>query len=312
MTDAAPTDPHDHEQGELAEVLQEVRRIEVQSDRLVSSVMAGSYSSVFRGAGVEFDEVREFVEGDDPRLIDWSVTARQGRPFVKKYVDERELTILFALDLSASMNGGFGIWSARQMAVRVCACLGFSAVRNHDKVGLLTFSGDVDSYTPAKKGRGHALRIVRDGLLARAGGSQGAFEPMLSFVSRVTRRRSVLFVLSDFFGFRGSKELSRCARRHDVVAVRMLSPELFPPETGMVRLRDPETGAVTLVDWQSARVREAYAQRVAAWRDFTAAELERCGADLMDVPVPVRFDKDAVARPILEFFRMRQERGMKR
>jgi len=128
----------------------------------------------------------------------------------------------------------------------------------------------------------------------------------------VLRRRAVLFLVSDFFGFRGSRELVRCARRHDVVAVRMLSPELFPIEAGMMRLRDPETGVVTLVDWQNARVRAAYGQRIAAWREFTAGELDRAGVDLMDVPVPQQPDKDAVARPILQFFRMRERRSMKR
>lgn len=304
------TDPEQPD--ELAQVLEEVRRIEVQSNRLVSSVMAGGYSSVFRGVGVEFDEVREYVEGDDPRMVDWSVTARQGRPFVKKYVDERELTIVFALDLSASMDGGFGLWSARQMAVRVCACLGLSAVRNHDKVGFVAFSGDVDCYVPPKKGRGHALRIVRDGLMTRASSRATSFEPALSFLSRVLRRHAVLFLVSDFFGFRGSRELLHCARRHDVVAVRILSPELYPPEAGLMRVRDPETARSMVVDWRDPRVRSAYVQRTAQWREAVSDEFERAGIDCMDVPVPQRQDKDAVARPILRFFRMREQRGMKR
>ena len=156
-----------HGDAELAELLAEVRRIEVQAKRLVASVMAGGYQSVFRGSGIEFDEVREYVEGDDPRAVDWNVTARVGRPFVKTFVDERELTVLFLADLSASMSTGFGYWSPRQMAARVCACMALSAVANNDRVGMIGFSGGVDEYVPARKGRGHALRVVRDCLALR-------------------------------------------------------------------------------------------------------------------------------------------------
>ena len=155
---------------ELAALLKEVRRIGVQSSRLVDGVMAGSYSSVFRGQGLEFEEVREYVEGDDPRAVDWNVTARIGRPYVKTYVDERDLTVLFLLDLSASMTGGFGVWSARETAARVSACLAFSAIRNGDRVGLVAFSDRVETYVPPRKGVRHALRIVRDCLSLPAHG----------------------------------------------------------------------------------------------------------------------------------------------
>ncbi len=306
---------------DLAEVLAEVRRIEVQSNRLVRSVMAGGYASVFRGAGLEFDEVREFVEGDDPRSIDWKVTARAGKPFVKKYVDEREQTVVFLLDASASMRCGFGAWSARQMAVRLCACMAFAAVRNHDKVGLVTFGKrDVLGFVPAQKGIGHALRIVRDGLVATDDAApvsdpdescDGA-EAALTLASRTLRRRAVVFVVSDFLGPTVGKAMARCALRHDVVAVRIASPDLFPPERGLVRLRDPESGRTTLADFSSARVRDAWLQRVGAWRARLDAEFARCGVDVIDVAVPMRRDADAVSRPILDFFRMRQLRGAKR
>jgi len=300
------------QQDELAAVLEEVRRIEVQSDRLVSSVMAGGYSSVFRGAGIEFEEVREFVEGDDPRLVDWKVTARTGRPFVKKYVDERELTVVFLLDLSASMHGGYGVWSARQMAVRLCACLALAAVRNHDKVGLIAFGQGVEKFVPPQKGRGHALRIVRDGLMLEAAPGPTGFGPPLEFAARVLRRQSVLFLVSDFLGPPIGRPLLRCARRHDLVAVRLLSPELFPPDAGLVRLRDPESGATLVADWNEPRVREAWLQRVAAWRRSVDDELARADVDCMDVPVPTFADREAVARPILRFFRMREQRGAKK
>jgi uncharacterized protein (DUF58 family) len=294
---------------ELTELLREVRRIEVQSRRLASGVMAGGYSSVFRGAGIEVDEVREWVEGDDPRTIDWNVTARVGRPFVKTYVDERERTVLFLLDLSPSMDGGFGTWSARQAAARVCACLALSAIRNDDKVGLVGFGRTVERFVPPKKGLGHALRIVRDCLAIPAARGGTDLAPALEHATRVARRGAIVFVLSDFLAEGWSDALRLCARRHDVVAVRLLAPELSALDAGLVRLRDPETGGTAVVDWRSRRVREAYAARVAAWKARTEEGLRRAKVDRMDVHVPREPERYAVARPILEFFRMRELRG---
>ncbi len=297
---------------ELAELLAEVRRIDVQATRLVSDLIAGGYSSVFRGSGLEFEGVREYVEGDDPRAVDWSVTARMGRPFVKTYVDERERTLLFLLDLSGSMAGGFARWSARQTAARVCACLAFSAVRNNDKVGLIAFREGSHSLVPARKGAGHALRIVRDCLALPGGGAGTDLRPALAFASRAVRRHAILFLVSDFLAEDWGHALALCARRHDVIAVRLLPPELSPPAAGLMRLRDPESGRETVVDWGSRRVRETYAARGAAQRASTEEELRRARVDLMDVPIPRDPDKDAVARPILRFFGMRERRGEKR
>jgi uncharacterized protein (DUF58 family) len=300
---------------DLIALLAEVRRIDVQSSRLVTNLMAGEYSSVFRGAGLEFDGVREYVEGDDPRSVDWNVTARVGRPFIKKYVDEREQTVLFLLDLSPSMGGGFGLWSARQTAARICACLALSAIRNNDKVGLLAFSDGVDRFVPPAKGVGHVLRIVRDCLALPGAGGATDLAPALEYVSRVLRRRSILFLVSDFLADGWSDALNLCARRHDVIAVRLLPPEVARPEAvdaGLLRVVDPESGREDVVDFGSARVRAAFAERVAAWRARTRAAFDRARVDLMDVPIPRRPDPDTVARPILRFFRMRERRGAKR
>jgi uncharacterized protein (DUF58 family) len=284
----------------------------VLTRRLVSDVMAGGYVSVFRGTGIEFEGVREYVEGDDPRAVDGSVTARMGRPFAKTYVPERELTLLFLLDLSASMEGGFGAWSARQTAARVCACLALSAVRNGDKVGLAAFSDGLDAWVPPGKAPGHALRIVRDVLALRGRSAKTDPEPALRFVAQAVRRRAVVFFVSDFLGDGWQRALTRCARRHDVIAVRLLGPELSPPPGGLWRLRDPESGATRVVDAGSARVRAAWERRVAAWRTRTEQDLRRARVDLLDVPVPRVASPDAVAGPILAFFRMRETRGMKR
>lgn len=301
--------------GELAEILDEVRRIEAWSHRLVSGVMAGGYASVFRGSGIEFDELREYVVGDDPRSVDWNVTARLGRPYVKEYEEERERTLLFLLDVSASMSAaGYGYWSARQMAARVCACLALSANENDDRVGLVAFGGRVERFVPPRKGIRHVLRIVRDCLaLPPAPAPRTQAAPALAFAARTLRRRAVVLWMSDFFDDVESRALTLCARRHDLIAVRLLPPELDPrPELGLVDVRDPESGATRRVDFRSSRVREAWRRRVAAWRERTERVLRRAEVDLMDVAIPFERDPDAVVRPILRFFAMRERRETKR
>ncbi|MBK8976100.1 MAG: DUF58 domain-containing protein [Planctomycetes bacterium] len=322
MARARPADAREPEPpaGELAALLKEVRSIEVQSSRLVSGVLAGGYSSVFRGSGIEFDEIREYVPGDDPRSVDWNVTARVGRPFVKEFVEEREHTLVFLLDLSASMDAGFGVWSPRRMAARIAACLALSAVENDDKVGLIAFGAGVERFVPPRKGARHALRIVRDCLALQVTTPTTALAPAVEYASRALRRHAVVFVMSDFLGFGDpagawQRNLALCAHRHDVIAVRILSPELDVDalaEVGPVRLRDPETGAPLLADFRSVRVRQAWRERTAAWRARVTADLRAAKIDVMDVPIPRAPDREAVLRPILEFFRMRQRRGQKR
>lgn len=303
----------DRQSEELAEILHEVRRIEVHTKRLVNGVMAGSYNSVFRGSGIEFDEVREYVDGDDPRSVDWNVTARVGKPYIKRYVEERDLHVFFVFDLSSSMDGGLGAWSARQTAARVCACLGLSATANNDKVGLIAFGERVEKFVPLDKGASHMLRIVRDCLALRASTPHGNLVAGLDYASRAVRRRSVMFVVSDFLGDGWRDAMTNCGRRHDVTAIRVLTPELSPERferlgAGMMRLRDPQTGAVRRVDWRSRRVRAAYAERVAAWDARVHADLRRAQVECLDVPVPVIAKPDSVVRPILEYFRMREMR----
>lgn len=313
---------------ELADLLAEVRRIAVQSRRLAAGVMAGGYTSVFRGAGLEFDSVREYQEGDDRRSVDWNVSARMGRPFVRTYADERELRMLFVLDLSASMDAGFSAWSPRHAAARVCACLALAAVGHGDRVGLLAAGERVERFIPPGRGQGHALRIVRDILALRAhvhaapgeaidghGAGRGTdLGAAFGFVARVMRKRAVVFVLSDFLAppARWTAALSLCARRHDVVAVRLLTPEVLELPARTLRVHDPEGGRARLVDGRSPRVRAAWTAHTSAARQAVDDALRRAGVDRMDVPVPRLPEKDAVARPILEFFRMRELRGRKR
>ncbi|PIE22526.1 MAG: DUF58 domain-containing protein [Planctomycetota bacterium] len=297
---------------QLAELLEEVRRILVLSKRLVAEMMAGGYVSAFRGSGIEFDEVREFVDGDDPRSIDWNVTARTGRPFIKKFIDERERTVINLVDISASMDAGFSFWSLREVAARVCACLSLSAVQNDDKVGLACVSSELDAYVPPRKGMGHVLRIVRDCLVQPGSGQPGDLGAGLEFVSRVLRKHAIVFVISDFLGEGWREALSRCSQRHDVVAVRLLPPELEIPKRGLLRVRDPETGQACVLDFAQRKQREFFGERVRDWRRRCDEDLGRCRVDIMDVEVPREADLDAIARPILDFFRMRAARGSKR
>lgn len=308
---------------DLAGLLALVRRIEAQSGRLVSGVMAGGYQSVFRGSGIEFDTIRDYVEGDDPRAVDQAVTARMGRPFVRTYVEERDLTMLLLLDLSASMvDGGFAAWSARQTAARVAACLALSATHNDDKVGLVAFAATVEKTVPAAKGMRHVLRIVRDCLALRSSAERTDIAGALELVARSVRRHAVVFVLSDFLDpamdhdrFRRAVRL--CARHHDVVAVRLLVPELDPEllhrhGARVVHVCDPETGRREAVDFGSQGVRQEYAARVAAWRRRLDTLFARTRIDVMDVPVPREPSDEAIAGPILRLFAARQRRGARR
>jgi uncharacterized protein (DUF58 family) len=303
---------HEEEDPGLADVLVEVRRIEVQSRRLATDVMGGGYRSVFRGAGIEVDSVREYDPGDDPRRIDWNVTARMGRPFVKTYVDERDVTVLFLLDISPSMGGGWGARTARDTAARAVACLGISAQRAGDRIGLVAFSRGVDAFVAPRRGPAHALRIVRDSLVLRGESGEGGLAAALGQATRGVRRHAVVFVVSDFLASGWERALSIAARRHDVVAVRIVLPESDLPRGGLIRVVDPEGGSPRVLDLDHRGTRAAWAARIAAWSARTEAAFERAGVDRMDVRVPRTAGRDHVARALLAFFRMRELRGAKK
>lgn len=299
------------------EILAQVRRIQVRTSRLVNDVMVGGYTSTFRGSGIEFDEVREFVEGDDPRMVDWNVTARTGRPHIKKFMEERELTVLFLLDASASTRFGTvakergprdGRRTVRDVAAEFCACLALAASRNNDKAGLIAFTDRIERYVPAKKGARHVLRLIREVLALQPAGHGSDLGEALEYAARVQRKRSIVFVVSDFLAGDFQRPLSLLARRHDVVAVRILDPVTAElPNAGLLELRDLETGATMLVDSGARRVREAYAVRMRERAAAFVAALRRAGVDRLEL-APDR----SVADPIVQFFRMRELRGMHR
>jgi len=309
MTDASEEDRR--------EMLRQVRRIQVRTDRMVTDVMAGGYTSVFRGSGIEFDEVREFAPGDDVRSVDWNVTARAGKPFVKKFMEERELTVMVVLDVSPSTTFGTEPQVAasnerartvRETAALVCGCFAFAAARNNDKAGLVTFTDRIERYVPAKKGRRHVLRLIREAYAQEHEGRGTDLAQALDYAGRIQRRRSVMIVISDFFAPLAEKQLRVLAKRHDVIAVRIRDPHSERlPDAGLLRLRDPETGIEALVDSSSKRVRAEFEQRVADDRARFESVCKRASVDLMDVGT-----RGSVADPIVRFFRMRERRGGRR
>lgn len=304
------------------ELLAEARRIQVRADRMVTDVMAGGYSSVFRGSGIEFDEVREFAEGDELRSVDWNVTARTGRPFVKKFVEERELTVLFLLDVSASMAFGSAPPGSNRRSVATTAalfvgCVAFAAARNNDKAGLIQFTDRIERYVPAKKGRNHVLRLIREACAPPVPRSRSDLLQALDYAGRVQRRRAIVFVVSDFLSAEVGNKLRLLSQRHDVIAVRVRDPfaaGLAPdgavgrlPDVGLLHLADPETGRTVVVDTASARVRNELQQRWQRERQQLLDTCRRAKVDLLDVPT-----SGSVAEPLVRFFRMRELRGAKR
>ncbi|MDE0624808.1 MAG: DUF58 domain-containing protein [Bryobacterales bacterium] len=246
-------------------VARKIRLIEIQTSKAVDDVLAGEYSSVFKGSGMEFEEVREYAPGDEIRSIDWNVTARMGRPFVKRYVEERELTVWLLVDLSAS--GAFGSLSQlkNEAAAEFCALLAFAAIRNNDKVGLIVFTDRVELSIPPSKGRTHVLRLIRELLRFEPEGRGTDLAVALEYLGRVTHKRGVVFLVSDFLSpgvlaEQSGKQLRVLARRHDLIAVTVGDRrERELPDIGLIELEDAETGECVLIDTSSARVRRDYA-----------------------------------------------------
>ena len=241
------------------ELAKKIRYIEIYTSKAVNDVLAGEYESVFKGRGMEFDEVREYTPGDEIRTIDWNVTARTGRPHVKRFVEERELTVMFLVDLSAS--GAFGSIdkTKNEVAAELCALLSFSAVKNNDKVGLIVFTDIAEMFVPPKKGVSHVLRLIRDLLNFKPKEVQTNISEGLDYLGRVTHKRCVVFLVSDFQseGFEGPLRI--LAKRHDLIALSITDPrEMVMPNIGLVELEDAETGERVIMDTGNARVRNEF------------------------------------------------------
>ena len=312
------------------EIIKRVREIQVRTGRQVADVLAGQYESVFKGRGIEFDEVRPYLPGDDVRTIDWNVTARMGEPFVKKYVEERQLTLMLMADVSTSQEFGSASRSKREAAAELCALLAFSATRNDDKVGLVLFHGKIEQFIPPRKGQKHSLRVVREVLahepdpqhahgsipipswlpLRRRKRLRAAIEDTsiagaVEFLMSVTARKTVCFVVSDFFDEDYIDALRAANRKHDVIAVLITDPrELEVPNVGLVRLRDAETGQLRDFDTGSRHARLAYQQAAEDRIQSVQERLRSARIDFIHVDAA-----QSVVDPVAKFFRMRERRA---
>jgi uncharacterized protein (DUF58 family) len=294
------------------EILKKVRQIEIRTRHLVDSSMGGEYHSVFKGRGMDFDEVREYVPGDEVRTIDWNVTARSGRPFVKKFTEERELTILLLVDLSASGNFGSTSQSKREMAAELASVLAFSAIHNSDKVGLILFSDQIEQYIPPKKGRRHVLRVVREILYFEPQHRGTDIVQALDFANRVTRRRAVTFLISDFQTSGDQAQalaaLQRAIRltqmRHDLVAMHIQDRrEHELPDVGLLAIEDAETGEMLELSTSNPKVRARFAEfsrrNVEALRRTLNAE----AVDSLELETG-----ESYVPPLMQFFKTRERR----
>ena len=287
------------------EILRKIRRLELRTRRLVESSFAGQYQSVFKGRGMNFEEVRPYTPGDEIRAIDWNVTARTGEPYIKKFTEEREMTVMIVLDVSASGDFGSVEESKREMAAEVAAILAFSAIHNNDKVGLLLFSDRVELFIPPKKGRHHILRLIREMLYFSPQGRGTDLAGALDYMNKVVTRRAVVFVISDFLTGDFTRPLTVSAKRHDMVALTVVDPaEEVLPDVGVILLEDPETGEQIEVDTSRRAITGNYA-RLAEER---FRELGRVfGSRGVDM-VPLRTDADYL--PVLRNFFDRRGRRL--
>ncbi|MGA2864058.1 MAG: DUF58 domain-containing protein [Verrucomicrobiota bacterium] len=313
------------------EILKKIRQIELRTNRLVSETLAGQYHSVFKGQGMNFDEVREYQPGDEVRTIDWNVTARMNHPFVKKFVEERELTLMLVVDASGSGRFGSGEQSKRELAAEIASVLAFSAIRNHDKVGLLLFSDEVEKFIPPRKGRRHVLRVIREVLFFEPKGRGTDLNGALEFLLRVTPHRAIAVIISDFIGSpavaggpgagrlrsqllllaslaQASFTMLRQAnRRHDVVAVQITDRyELELPALGRLVLQDAETGEVVEVNTGDRRKRAAFVERQARAQAELGKLFRSAGIDA----IQLRTDQPYAAE-LARFFETREKRRLR-
>lgn len=286
------------------EVIRQIRRLQLKARRAVEDLLGGEYHSVFKGTGIAFEEVREYQPGDDIRAIDWNVTARIGHPFIKRFIEERELTVLLAVDCSGSHRFGTRAQQKREVAAELAAVLAFSAISNNDRVGLLQFTDRVERFVPPRKGTRHVLRLIRDVLFHQPAHRGTSLREGLDYLNRVLHRRTIVFLLSDFLDTGFENAFKRTGRRHDLVAVRISDPrEEELPSVGLLELEDAETGRRILVDTGSRAVREAYAAAAGARREGLRQLARSARIDLIEVSTDGGH-LDALIR----FFRLRERR----
>ncbi len=286
------------------EILKKVRRVEITTRGLVNEVFSGEYHSVFKGRGMDFAEVREYQYGDDIRSIDWNVTARTGHPFVKVFEEERELTVMLVVDVSASGDFGTRERMKGEVAVEICALLAFSAIKNNDKVGLIIFSDRIEKFVPPRKGRAHVLRVLRELFYHRPEGRGTDIAGVLEYLTHVVRRRAVAFLVSDFMSEGFEKPLSVAGRRHDLIAVRLGDRrEASLPPLGYVEFEDAETGELYLVNTSDARFRATFEEHSVKAREELERTFRRSRVDVIDIQTD-----ESYVQPLMRFFKERERR----
>jgi len=294
--------------GVSPEVLRQVKLLELQTRGLVNSLFTGEYRSVFKGQGMEFAEVREYQAGDEVRSIDWNVTARMGRPFVKRYIEERELTVMLAVDLSGSERFGTRGRFKSELASELAAVLAMSAIRNNDRVGAVLFTDRIEHVVPPRKGRRHALRLMRDLLVWEPEGTKTDLPAALEFTGKMVAHKSIIFVVSDFQAPDLEHPLKLLAQRHDVIAVTVDDPsERTLPDIGLARFVDPETGDTIDIDTSDAEVRRRFSEAVEEEINKRRHLLRRLAID----EIPVHTD-GSIVEPLIRFFRARETRARQR
>jgi len=286
------------------DVLKNIRRIQITTSRMVTDVFAGQYQSVFKGKGMEFEEVREYQPGDEIRAIDWNVTARMGNPYIKKFVEERELTVMLLLDMSPSSFFGTRNQLKMQLAAEVCSVLALAAIKNNDKVGFIAFTDRIEKFIPGRKGLRHVLRIISEALYFKPAGKGTDIKAALEYLNKITTRKTVTFVISDFYASDFKQMLAVSNKRHDIVAITVTDPrEQELSDVGIIRLEDLESGRSFMVDTSDARLRKRYSEN-AHQREAERNKLFRSiGVDNIDVRTDMPY-----AQSLFKFFKTRERR----
>ena len=287
------------------QILKKVKRIEIRTRGLVNDLFGGEYHSVFKGRGMTFSEVREYQPGDDIRLIDWNVTARTGSPFIKVFEEERELTVYLLVDISASGEFGSKENLKRDIGAEIAAVLGFSAIKNKDKVGLILFSDKVEIYVVPKKAKSHVLRVIRELLYVKPSQKGTSLKTAIDFLIKVAKRKSVVFIISDFIDEDYWSSLKIANRKHDLIAIRIFDPaELNIPDYGLAKVEDPESGDAFWIDTSSSSLRDRLKNDIALENNKFKKEALKNRLDLISLST----DQDFV-EPLMSFFKMREKRN---
>ena len=286
------------------ELIKKIRQIQIYTSRTVDASFAGQYESVFKGRGMQFDEVREYTPGDDIRTIDWNVTARTGKPYIKRFVEEREMTVMFAVDLSASGDFGTVNKAKNELAAEFCAVLAFAAAKNNDKVGLLIFTDQIELYIPPKKGISHVLRLIRELLYFKMPKRKTNITQALDYLGKVVRKKATVFLVSDFIETGFKKTLSLLNKRHDVIAVPVRDKaEVALPGIGLIEFTDAETGEIILIDTSSRQFRNQYSNTTARRFDELKNMLRTINVDCISINTDKPYIQD-----LIRFFHVRHRR----